>query len=93
MDDRKVLSGIIHVIQKGLRWVDAPARPHKTLDNRCHCCSDKGVFELIFSELPASDAPEPEVLMLDATDVKAHPTASSLNQGGCPRLIGGTKGA
>ena len=25
MDDRKVLSGIIPVIQKGLRWVDAPA--------------------------------------------------------------------
>ena len=25
VDDRKVLSGIIPVIQKGLRWVDAPA--------------------------------------------------------------------
>ncbi len=25
VEDRKVLSGIIHVIQKGLRWVDAPA--------------------------------------------------------------------
>ena len=24
VDDRKVLSGIIPVIQKGLRWVDAP---------------------------------------------------------------------
>ena len=37
VDDRKVLSGIIHVIQKGLRWVDAPAAygPHKTLYNRC----------------------------------------------------------
>ena len=30
--------------------------------------------------------------MIDATDLKAHPTASSLNKGGCPRLIGGTKG-
>ncbi len=31
--------------------------------------------------------------MLDATDIKAHPTASSLNKGGVPpRLIGGTKG-
>ena len=62
------------------------------------------LLDLIFSELSASDAaeppdsaeppdaPEPEVLMLDATDVKAHPTASSLNKGGCPRLIGGTKG-
>ncbi len=30
--------------------------------------------------------------MLDATDVKAHPTVSSLSKGGAPRLIGGTEG-
>ncbi len=61
VDDRKVLRGIIPVIQKGLRWVDAPAAygPHKTLYNRCRRWSDKGVFELIFSELSASDATEP----------------------------------
>ncbi len=37
LDDRKMLSGIIHVIQKGLRWVGAPGAygPHKTLYNRC----------------------------------------------------------
>ncbi len=37
VEDRKVLSGIIPVIHKGLRWVDAPAAygPHKTLYNRC----------------------------------------------------------
>ena len=27
VEDRKVLSGIIHVIQQGLRWVDAPGGP------------------------------------------------------------------
>ena len=61
VDDRKVLSGIIPATQKGLRWVDAPAAygPHKTLYNRCRRWSDKGVFELIFSELSASDATEP----------------------------------
>ncbi len=39
VEDRKVLSGIIPVIQKGLRWVDAPAAdaPHKTLYNCCRC--------------------------------------------------------
>ncbi len=31
VDDRKVLRGIIPVIQKGRRWVDAPT----TLYNRC----------------------------------------------------------
>ena len=37
VDDRKVLNGIIPVIQKGVRWVDAPAAdgPHKNLYNRC----------------------------------------------------------
>ena len=72
VEDRKVLSGIIPVIQKGLRWVDAPPVDglRKTLDNRCRCCLDKGIFDRIFSELSASDsaespdAAEPEVLMI-----------------------------
>jgi putative transposase len=35
VDDRRVLSGIIHVIRNGLRWRDAPEvyGPHKTLYN------------------------------------------------------------
>ncbi len=55
--------------------------PHKTLYSRCRRWPDKGVFDLIFSESSASDATKPEVLMIDATDLKAHPTASSLNKG------------
>ena len=37
VEDRKVLGGIIPVMQKELRRVDAPAAagPHTTLDNRC----------------------------------------------------------
>ncbi len=106
VDDCKVLRGIIHGTRSSLCWVDAPAAdgPHKTLYNRCRRWSDKGAFDLIFSELSASnaaeppdsteppDAPEPEVLMIDATDIKAHPTASRLNKGGAPHLIGGDKG-
>jgi len=36
VDDRRVVSGIIHVIRNGLRWRDAPEGygPHKTLYNR-----------------------------------------------------------
>ncbi len=99
VDDRKVLSGIIPVIQKGLRWVDAPAA--YGLQNPLQPFSPlvrQGCFDLIFSELSASDsaespdAAEPAVLMIDATDIKVHPMASSLNKEGAPRLIGGTKG-
>lgn len=36
VDDRRVISGIVHVIRHGLRWRDAPAGhgPHKALYNR-----------------------------------------------------------
>ncbi|MCY3537551.1 MAG: hypothetical protein F4162_07710 [Synechococcus sp. SB0676_bin_10] len=34
-----------------------------------------------------------EVPMVDTTDVKAHPTASSLNKGVASRLIGGARGS
>jgi putative transposase len=36
VDDRRVVSGIVHVIRNGLRWPDAPAvyGLHKTLYNR-----------------------------------------------------------
>ena len=91
VDARKVGRGSIHLTRSGLPWGDAPGLadgPHKTLYNRCRPCSDKGVFDLIFSEVSASDAikpsdtPEPEGLMLDATALKAHPTPSSRSRGG-----------
>ena len=68
-DDQKVLSDIFHVIQNGLRWVDAPAvyGPHKTLYNRFRRWSENGIFQLIFMELSGSDGKDTEVLMIDAT--------------------------
>ncbi len=79
VDDRRVLSGIIHVIRNGLRWRDAPAAygPHKTLYNRFIRWSRLGVFNRIFEAL-AGSAGEPDRLMIDATHLKAHRTAASL---------------
>ena len=36
VDDRRVISGIIHVLRSGCRWADAPSPygPRKTLYNR-----------------------------------------------------------
>ena len=79
VDDRRILSGIIFVIRNGLRWRDAPAAygPHKTIYNRFIRWSRMGVFNKIFSALAAtSDADD--VLMIDATHLKAHRTAASL---------------
>ncbi len=60
VDDRRVLSGIIHVIKRGLQWRDAPAEygPHKTLYNRFKRWSEMGVFDNIFNELSSMDLPD-----------------------------------
>jgi putative transposase len=79
VDDRRVLSGIIFVIQGGLRWRDAPPGygPHKTLYNRFVRWSRMGVFSRIFAAL-AGEAGEPDRLIIDSTHLKAHRTAASL---------------
>ncbi len=82
-DDRRVLSGIIHVIRNGLRWRDAPPEygPQKTLYNRFRRWSENGIFERIFSELADPGVETSGILMIDATHLKAHRTASSLKKG------------
>jgi putative transposase len=83
VDDRRVVSGILHVIRNGLRWRDAPAEygPHKTLYNRFIRWSRLGVFSRIFVGL-AGRRGEPDRLMIDATHLKAHRTAASLLKNG-----------
>ena len=79
VDDRRVISGIIHVIRHGLRWRDAPSRhgPHKTLYNRFFRWSQIGVFDRIFETLAATSQAT-DTVMIDATHLKAHRTAASL---------------
>ena len=79
VDDRRVLSGIIFVNRNGLRWRDAPAEygPPKTLYNRWRRWSGMGVFARMMAGL-AAEAEAPKTVMIDATYLKAHRTASSL---------------
>jgi transposase len=79
VDDRRVLSGIIFINRNGLRWRDAPAEygPHKTLYSRWKRWSDKGIFARMLLEL-SSQGGVTDTLMIDATHLKTHRTASSL---------------
>ena len=81
VDDRRVLSGIIHVQRNGLRWCDAPViyGPRKTLYNRHVRWTRNGVFARIFAVL-AEAAEPPERIIIDSTHLKAHRTAASLLQ-------------
>ncbi|WP_279483200.1 IS5 family transposase [Aureimonas sp. SK2] len=95
VDDRRVLSGIIFVNRNGLRWRDAPKDygPAKTLYNRWTRWGEAGVFVRMMEGLAAVGA-DPRTVMIDATYLKAHRTASSraVKKGGLGRLIGRTKG-
>lgn len=77
VDDR--LSGIIFIHRNELRWCEAPTEygPPKTLYNRWKRWSDKGVFARMMDGL-ASEGAVPKTVMIDATCLKAHRTATSL---------------
>ncbi len=54
--DRRVISGIVHVLQSGCRWRAAPPvyGPPKTLYNRFVRWARKGVWERVFMALAAA---------------------------------------
>jgi transposase len=76
VDDRRVISGIIHGLKSGGRWVDAPEAygPRKTLYNRFVRWSEKGVWTGVFDTLSQTGGPVLEV-MIDSTAVRAHRVA------------------
>jgi len=95
VDDLRVMSGIIHVLKRGLQWRDAPREygPYKTLYNRFVRWSKMGVFDRIFEELIAQKD-IPKHLQIDATHIKAHRTAASLlKKGMFPALSDAQKAA
>lgn len=96
VDDRRVLSGIIFVNRNGLRWRDAPADygSPKTLYNRWKRWGAMGVFARMMEGL-AAKAEVPRTIMIDATYLKAHRTASSLRskKGGQGRSQDASSGA
>src|SRR5450432_1851221 len=77
VDDRRVISGIVHVLKSGCRWIDAPAvyGPRKTLYNRFVRWAAKGVWIDIFHALASAGGPPAQVL-IDSSAVKAHRCAS-----------------
>ncbi len=77
VDDRRVISGIVHVLKSGGRWIDAPDvyGPYKTLYNRFVRWAAKGVWQELFITLSAAGGPRAEVL-IDSTHIKAHRSAA-----------------
>jgi transposase len=90
VDDRRVISGIVHVLKSGGRWIDAPPvyGPRKTLYNRFVRWAAKGVWTNIFQALAAAGGP-PTQLLIDSSAVKAHRSASGGKGGSSTRRSAG----
>ncbi len=89
VDDRRVISGIVHVLKSGCRWVDAPEAygPRKTLYNRFVRWADKGIWQDVFHALASANGP-PAQVMIDSSAVKAHRCAAGGKGGnGRRRLV------
>ncbi|ABX61599.1 hypothetical protein C064_00754 [Brucella suis 63/252] len=90
-DDRRVISGIIHVLRSGCRWQDCPAcyGPPTTVYNRFHCWSAKGIWRRLFEALVQPT--DRDIHMIDSTTAKAHRPAAG-GKGGDAEAIGRSRG-
>jgi transposase len=77
VDDRRVISGILHVLKSGCRWCDCPPEygPPTTIYNRFVRWAERGVWEKLFRELAARGR-STQTQMIDSTHIKAHRSAS-----------------
>ena len=88
VDDRRVISGIVHVLKSGCRWSDCPEAygPATTIYNRFARLARRGIWENLFRELAGSGR-SADTQMIDSTHVKAHRSAAGGKGGSRNRLL------
>jgi transposase len=82
VDDRRVISGILHVLRSGCRWRDCPPAygPSTTIYNRYNRWSAQGLWRKLFERLAAAGN-IPDELSIDSTHIKAHRSAAGPKKG------------
>ena len=82
VDDRRVISGILHVLKVGCRWRDVPVEygPAKTVYNRYHRWARRRIWHRVFEKMAASGT-VPQELSIDSTHIKAHRSAQGSKGG------------
>jgi len=90
-DDRRIISGIVHVLKSGCRWQDTPTAygPPTTIYNRFRRWSIKGHWRRLFTALV--ELKPDHVQMIDSTTAKAHRSAAR-GKGASEQAIGRSRG-
>jgi len=85
VDDRRVISGIMHMLRSGARWRDCPPEygPYTTIYNRFNRWSRQGIWLAMFKALTGSTGVI-GTAAIDASHVKAHRSAAG-GKGGLRR--------
>ena len=93
VDDRRVISGIVHMLRTGARWRDCPAAygPYSTVSSRFNRWSKQGVWEDVFYGLAGSSGVISSAAV-DSTYVKAHRSAAGA-KGGPSSMPSGARAA
>ena len=92
-DDRRIISGIIHMLQSGARWRDCPPEygPYTTIYSRFNRWAKRGRWGTVFEALARGK--DRVALSLDSTSVKAHRSASGGKGGSTPKRSAGRAAA
>jgi transposase len=75
-DDRRVISGIVHVLRAGCRWQDCPPvdGPPTTIYNRFRRWTMRGLWRRLFEALARAEPGDDQAI--DSTTAKAHRSAA-----------------
>jgi transposase len=86
VDDRRVISGIVHMLRSGARWRDCPPEygPYTTTYNRFNRWSRQGIWLGMFEALTGHSGVWGTVA-IDATHIKAHRSAGGAKGGPSPK--------
>jgi len=84
VDDRRDISGIVHVLKSGCRWSDWPPEhgPATIIYNRFVRSARRGIWKNLFPEM-AGNGRSTDTQMIDSTHVKAHPERPTEKGTGC----------
>lgn len=93
VDDRRVISGIIHMLRSGARWRDCPPDygPYTTVYNRFNRWSRQGIWLAMFAAITGSTGVI-ATAAIDSSHVKAHRSAAGGKGGSLSKPSGARAG-